>query len=109
MNVMKEKQGKLLRRHLRVRRRVEGTAERPRLVGHRSLRHIQVQLIDDIAGKTLTSISSLAKELKPKLKGTPNVAASKAIGTEIAARAKALGVKKVVFDRGGYRYHGRVK
>jgi large subunit ribosomal protein L18 len=109
MNAMKEKRAKLERRHLRVRRKVQGTAERPRLAVHRTLKHMYVQVIDDIAGKTIASVSTIAKELRSKLKDAPNVTAAKAIGAEIAARAKAAGVKKVVFDRGGFRYHGRVK
>ena len=110
MNIMKEKRWKQERRHLRVRRKVEGSTERPRLAVHRTLKHIYVQVIDDITGKTLASVSSLTKEVKEKLKkGGSNISASQVIGSEIAARAKALGLKKVVFDRGGYKYHGRVK
>lgn len=110
MNSMKEKRFKLRRRHLRVRRKVQGTIERPRLAVHRTLKHIYAQVIDDVTGRTLASASTVVKEVKPKLKkGGGNVEAAKAVGAEIAARARAAGVTKVVFDRGGYQYHGRVK
>jgi large subunit ribosomal protein L18 len=95
--------------HARVRTRVEGTAERPRLCVYRSLGHIYAQVIDDRSGKTLVSASSIDGESKKSLKGGGNVAAAKVIGKTIAQRAKAAGVSKVVFDRGGYKYHGRVK
>ena len=95
--------------HDRVRTRVEGTPERPRLAVYRSLDHIYAQIIDDRAGKTLVSASSVDGESKTSLKGGGNIAAAKVIGKLIAERAKAAGVSKVVFDRGGYKYHGRVK
>ena len=95
--------------HDRVRTRVSGTSERPRLCVYRSVGHIYTQLIDDSNGKTLASASSVDKETKKGLKGGGNIAAAKVIGTTIAERAKAAGVSKVVFDRGGYKYHGRVK
>ena len=95
--------------HERVRTRVTGTPERPRLCVYRSLGHIYAQVIDDRTGKTLASASSVDKETKKNLKGGGNVAAAKVIGKAIADRAKAAGVSKVVFDRGGYKYHGRVK
>jgi large subunit ribosomal protein L18 len=98
-----------MRVHQRVRQRVEGTTERPRLCVYRSLGHIYAQVIDDRAGKTLVSASSVDKETKKNLKGGGNIAAAKVIGKAIAERAKAAGVVKVVFDRGGYKYHGRVK
>ena len=98
-----------MRVHQRVRQRVEGTTERPRLSVYRSLGHIYAQVIDDRAGKTLVSASSVDKETKKNLKGGGNIAAAKVIGKAIAERAKAAGVVKVVFDRGGYKYHGRVK
>ena len=91
--------------HTRIRRKLTGSAERPRLNIYRSLNHIYVQVIDDQAGVTLASASSL--ELKLKTGG--NVAAAKEIGKAAAERAVAKGVKKVVFDRGGYLYHGRIK
>ena len=98
-----------MRVHDRVRQRVEGTSERPRLAVYRSLGHIYAQVIDDISGKTLVSASSLDGETKKNLKGGGNIAAAKVIGKAVAERAKAKGVVKVVFDRGGYKYHGRVK
>jgi large subunit ribosomal protein L18 len=95
--------------HERVRTRVMGTTERPRLCVYRSLGHIYTQVIDDRTGQTLASASSVDKETKKNLKGGGNIAAAKVIGKAIADRAKAAGVTKVVFDRGGYKYHGRVK
>ena len=91
--------------HARIRRKLSGTTERPRLSVHRSLNHIYAQVIDDQTGETLVSASSLA--LKAKTGG--NIATAKEIGKAIAERAVEKGVKKVVFDRGGYLYHGRVK
>jgi len=95
--------------HDRVRMKVEGTTDRPRLCVYRSLGHIYAQVIDDRTGKTLVSASSVDGETKKNLKGGGNVAAAKVIGKAVAERAKAAGVSKVVFDRGGYKYHGRVK
>jgi large subunit ribosomal protein L18 len=100
--------------HVRIREKVAGTSARPRLNVYRSLNHIYVQLIDDAAGKTIVSASTNEKpETKgAKTKSKPtggNVAAAKALGKTIADRAKAKGVSSVVFDRGGYIYHGRVK
>jgi len=95
--------------HLRTRKRLEGTPERPRLCVHRSSRHIRAQVIDDSKGSTIVSASSLDKEVRAKNKGGGNLAASKVVGKIIAERAKAKGVENVVFDRGGYQYHGRVQ
>ena len=95
--------------HDRVRTKVSGTTERPRLCVYRSLGHIYAQVIDDRSGKTLVSASSVDGETKKNLKGGGNIAAAKVIGKAVAERAKASGVQKVVFDRGGYKYHGRVK
>jgi large subunit ribosomal protein L18 len=95
--------------HLRVRTRVTGTPERPRLCVYRSLGHIYAQVIDDHTGRTLASASSLDKEMRKRLKGGGNVAAAKVVGKAIAERARAAGVELVVFDRGGYKYHGRVQ
>jgi large subunit ribosomal protein L18 len=94
------------RRHRRVRGRVAGTPERPRLAVFRSNRHIVAQVIDDVAGRTLAAASSLETGLREKPTG--NAAAAKSVGRLVAERAKAQGVTKVVFDRGGSRYHGRV-
>ncbi len=95
--------------HARVRTRVSGTPERPRLSVYRSVGHIYAQVIDDRSSRTLVSASSIDKEVKKGLKGGGNIASAKAVGKIIADRAKAAGVSKVVFDRGGYKYHGRVK
>jgi len=95
--------------HARVRTKVSGTAERPRLSVYRSVGHIYAQVIDDRSGRTLVSASSIDKEVKKGLTGGGNVASAKAVGKIIAERTKAAGVVKVVFDRGGYKYHGRVK
>ncbi len=95
------------KRHMRVRNHVSGTPERPRLNVFRSLNNIYAQVIDDINGKTLVSASSL--ELKGKAESTGNKEAAKEVGKLIADRAKEAGIEDVVFDRGGYIYHGRVK
>lgn len=97
-----------LRKHARVRKHVSGTPERPRLCVFRSLTNIYAQIIDDNAGKTLVSASSLDAELKGKLKNGGNIEAAKAVGKLVAERAKAANIEAVVFDRGGYIYHGRV-
>jgi large subunit ribosomal protein L18 len=98
-----------LKRHIRVRKKISGTPERPRLNVYRSLNHIYAQLIDDTAGQTLVSASTLDAPLKGSLKGGGNKEAAKAVGALIAGRAIERGLKRVVFDRGGYLYHGRVK
>ncbi len=96
--------------HTRIREKMSGTAERPRLNVYRSLNHIYTQLIDDLNGVTLVSASSFGKKTDSEGKAYGgNVAAAKAVGKLIAERAKEKGIKKVVFDRGGYLYHGRVK
>ncbi len=91
--------------HARIRQRMEGTALRPRLNVYRSVNHLYTQLIDDAAGVTLVSASTLAA----KVKSGGNVAAAKELGKLIAEKAQEKGIKKVVFDRGGYLYHGRIK
>ncbi|SHI77781.1 50S ribosomal protein L18 [Lutispora thermophila] len=96
------------KRHYRVRTKVFGTAERPRLNVYRSLKNIYAQIIDDEAGVTLVAASTLDKELKEKLAYGGNKEAAKAVGELIAKKAQEKGIKKVVFDRGGYIYHGRV-
>ena len=92
--------------HKRIRRKVQGTSERPRLAVFRSVAHIYAQVIDDSKGQTIISASSVEKASKTN---GGNVAAAKLIGKAIAQRAQEKGIKKVVFDRGGYQYHGRVK
>ena len=94
--------------HERIRKKVLGTEQRPRLNVYRSLNHIYVQLIDDLKGATLVSASS-AEGKKGERRTGGNLAAAKSVGKTIAERAKAKGINKVVFDRGGYIYHGRVK
>lgn len=98
------------RRHRRVRRRVSGTPERPRLNVFRSAMHIYAQIIDDARGHTLASASTLDPEVKAQLSnGLKKVDEARIVGRILAQRALAQGIKKVVFDRGGYKYHGRVK
>ncbi len=95
--------------HERIRKKLQGTAERPRLNVYRSLNHIYVQVVDDLSGKTLVSASTAEGKKKEDRRTGGNVASAKSVGKVIAERAKAKGVTKVVFDRGGYIYHGRVK
>jgi large subunit ribosomal protein L18 len=97
------------RRHVRIRRRVHGNPERPRLAVFRSLTDIYVQIIDDEAGNTLVSASSIDKELRSKMKGKTKTEQAEIVGEAIAERAKSAGIKSIVFDRGGYKYIGRVK
>lgn len=96
------------KRHLRVRKKVMGTPERPRLSVYRSLKHMYAQIIDDTRGHTLVSASTLDPELRGKLSYTGNVESAREVGRVLAARAKEAGIEKVVFDRGGNLYHGRV-
>jgi large subunit ribosomal protein L18 len=97
------------RRHSRVRKNLQGTANRPRLNVFRSLSGIYVQVIDDQSGRTLVSASTVDKELRDKLKGMKKADQAKMIGQTVAERAKSKGIQSVVFDRGGYRYIGRIK
>lgn len=98
-----------VKKHLRVRKKVYGTAERPRLNVFRSEKHIYAQIINDDLGTTLVAASSLDKELAEKISCGSNKEAAKAVGELVAKRAADKGIKTVVFDRGGYIYHGRVK
>lgn len=98
-----------LRRHNRVRRHVVGTPERPRLDVFRSLRHIYAQVIDDSHGHTLASASTVDPEVREQLQGLAKTEQASVVGKVLAERALGQGIKKVVFDRGGYKYHGRVK
>ena len=102
----KQKRNARLRRHSRVRRKVQGTAERPRLAVFRSNKHISAQLIDDRAGRTVAAASTTEADLRGG--STGNIEAAQQVGRLIAERAKAAGVAQVVFDRGGNLYHGRV-
>jgi len=96
------------RRRFRVRKRLEGTAERPRLTVFRSHKHIYAQVVDDVSGRTLASASTADKVLREQVAFGGNRAAAEAIGKAVAERAQAAGVKKVCFDRGSFQYHGRV-
>ncbi|MNI22927.1 50S ribosomal protein L18 [compost metagenome] len=98
-----------LKRHLRVRKKIQGTAERPRLNVYRSSKHIYAQLIDDVAGVTLVSASTVDKELSANVKNGGSVESARQVGELIAKRAQDKNVKNVVFDRGGYLYHGRIQ
>jgi large subunit ribosomal protein L18 len=97
------------RRHNRIRRRIIGTKDKPRMSVHRSLNNISVQLVDDIEGKTVCAISTIDKSFREKNKTGGNVKAAELIGEMISKMAQSKGVKKVVFDRSGYLYHGRIK
>jgi large subunit ribosomal protein L18 len=103
VGIPKSRTEKRYRRHQRVRKAVSGTAERPRLVVFRSLKHIYAQLVDDVARRTLLTVSDSSVESGKKTEKSTEV------GKQVAAKAKAAGITKVVFDRAGYQYHGRVK
>ena len=96
-------------RHRRLRRHLQGTGERPRLAVFRSLNHIYAQLIDDATGRTIAAADSRSAEFRTQHRTGGNVAAAKAVGALLAERARASGIERVVFDRGGYVYHGRVE
>lgn len=97
------------RRKLRIRRRISGTAERPRLTVFRSAKHIYAQVIDDVAGKTLAHVSTLSAEVKKGIGESDKSGAAKSVGASLAKALLAKGVDKVVFDRNGYLFHGRIK
>jgi large subunit ribosomal protein L18 len=103
------REGHRQRIHQRMRQTLVGSEERPRLSVYRSVKHIRVQVIDDAKGHTIAAASSLDPDVKKQIKGGGNIASAKIVGKVIAERAKAAGVEKVVFDRGGYQYHGRVQ
>jgi len=109
MDKLKAKQANLERRQRRVRAKVSGTAARPRLRITRTNGHIYAQVIDDVAGTTIVSASSIDAEVKAGLKNGANIDAAKAVGEVVGRRAVEAGIKEVVFDRGGRIYHGRVK
>jgi large subunit ribosomal protein L18 len=100
---------RIARRHRRVRKKVFGTPERPRLAVYKSLKHIYAQIIDDTKGVTLVAASTLDKELRPRLPELTKTEEAREVGRLIAKRALEKGIKKVVFDRGGFIYHGRIK
>ena len=103
----KQREDRRYRRHLRVRLRVAGTAERPRLVVFRSLKHIFAQLVNDDLGQAVLGVSDTSEGIA--IEGDGKIAKAKAVGQLLASKAKAAGITKVVFDRAGYQYHGRVK
>ena len=105
----KSRQEVRAKKHMKIRNRFSGTAERPRLAVFRSNNHMYAQIIDDTVGKTLVSASTTQKEVKAELEKTNNVDAAAYLGTVIAKRAIEAGIKEVVFDRGGFIYHGKVK
>jgi len=104
-----EKAAKRLRIKRRVRKKILGSSAKPRLSVFRSLKHMYAQLIDDQAGATMVSVSSLSEDVKKSQKEAGKISVSKLIGMELAKAAKAKGIETVVFDRNGYQYHGRVK
>jgi large subunit ribosomal protein L18 len=103
------KEGSRQRRHRRIRKSVAGTGNKPRLSVYKSLNHIYAQLIDDEAGKTLLSASTIEKDVRASVKHGGNLAAAKKVGASIAQKALDQKITQVVFDRGGYRYHGCIK
>ncbi len=109
MNVATKRRQARLKRQARVRRKVCGTVERPRLCIFRSAKHIYAQIIEDTTGTTLVAASTLCKEVCDGLKGTGNIEAAKAVGSVVAKKALAKDIKEVVFDRNGFLYHGRIK
>ena len=109
MTKIRTNKGRRVMRHIRVRRKISGTSERPRLSVYRSLNHVYAQVIDDSQGVTLTSASSLESAVKTQKDDKNKVNVAELVGSLLSGRAKEKGVSQVVFDRGGYRYHGRVK
>ena len=109
MSVERDRKAARTKRHLRVRRRIVGSAARPRMCIYKSTRHIYVQLIDDVAGQTVAAASTREKALAEGLSSTKDTAAAVAVGKAVAERALAAGLKEVVFDRAGWPYHGRIK
>jgi large subunit ribosomal protein L18 len=107
--IVKDRRGPRDKRHHRLRRWVRGAAARPRLAVFRSLNHIYAQIVDDESGRTLVAADSRSKAFLAQHRTGGNVTAAKAVGELLAQKAKAAGIERVVFDRGGYKYHGRVK
>lgn len=103
------KENKRIYRHERIRKSVTGTTERPRLCLHRSINNLQAQIVDDVSGKIIIGKSTLAKDVRSKIKTGGNVSAAGVLGEALAQEAKKKGITKVCFDRGGYLYHGRIK
>lgn len=109
MSTSKDREAARHRRHLRVRKKVQITKDRPRLSVYRSLKHIYAQIIDDTEGHTLAAASTLDPEVRDQIAGMKKSEQAKVVGEVLAHRAKARGIEKVIFDRGGYKYHGRVR
>ena len=105
----REKEEKRLKRHRRIRKKIFGTGVRPRLCVYKSLKHIYAQLIDDESQRVITGVSTLTPGVRENIKNGGNKEAAKLVGKMIAGKALALGIKKVVFDRNGFKYHGRIK
>lgn len=109
MNISKERRASRMKRQSRVRKKITGSAERPRLCVFRSSKHIYAQIIEDVTGKTLVAASTIAKGTQDSVKYSGNADAAKVVGKQIAEKALAKDIKQVVFDRNGFLYHGRVK
>lgn len=109
MNYIKDKHKRRIRRHKGIRKKISGLAERPRLTVFRSLKNIYCQLIDDSTGRTLAYVSTLSKDIRESISYGGNVKAAELVGKRIAEEAKKHGITKIVFDRSGYKYHGRIK
>ncbi|MBN1869922.1 MAG: 50S ribosomal protein L18 [Candidatus Omnitrophica bacterium] len=109
MRITKVKERKRIGRHSRIRKKIAGTSDQPRLCVHRSLLNFYAQVIDDSAGKVLLGMSTRSKSVSGKIKNGGNIAAASVFGEAFAAEAQKKGIKRVCFDRGGYLYHGRVK
>lgn len=109
MATLRSRNALRVRRHDRIRKRLKGSAERPRLSVFRSLHHVYAQVIDDATGRTVVAASTREKAVAEGLKSLASTAAAQRVGTMLAQRAKEKGVTAVVFDRGGYKYHGRIK
>ena len=109
MNITKDRERKRVGRHKRIRKKIAGTNDQPRLCIHRSLTNLYAQIVDDNAGNVLFGMSTRNKSILSKIKSGGNIAAAEVLGEAFAAEARKKGIKKVCFDRGGYLYHGRVK
>jgi large subunit ribosomal protein L18 len=104
-----DKKNARIKRHNRVKKRVSGTSERPRLCVFKSLNHTYAQIVDDVSGTTVLTVSTLSPDIREKIKNGGNIEAAKAVGESVGKKALEKSISKVVFDRGGYPYHGRVK
>ena len=109
MNLSSKKNPARIRRHIRIRKKISGVPEQPRLCVFRSIRHIYAQIIDDQNGVTILTMSTLSPEVREKISGVNNIKAAKAVGELIGKKAIENNITKVVFDRGGYIYHGKIK